>query len=88
MIIFSWVRSSTSLSCKLILLRLSFETKQKWQEWFELDDLYVRQNDNASGQSEIMTEIREKNQNISFYKAKSIPLSNFIIGFKSIFNEL
>jgi hypothetical protein len=53
-----------------------------------LDDLYVRQNDDASGQSEIMTEIQGKNQNISSYKAKSKLLSDFIIGSKSILNEL
>jgi len=53
-----------------------------------LDDLYVRQNDDASGQSEIMTEIRGKNQNISSCKAKSKPLSDFIIGSKGILNEL
>ena len=35
-----------------------------------------------------MTEIRGKNQNILFCKAKSKPLSNFIIGSKSILNEL
>ena len=61
MIIFSWVHSSTLLSCKLILLRLSFETKPKWQEWFELDDLCIRQNDDASDQLEIITEIQGKN---------------------------
>ena len=53
-----------------------------------MDDLYVRQNDDASGQSEIMTEIRGKNQNISSCKAKSMPSSDFNIGSKSIFNEL
>ena len=53
-----------------------------------MNDLYVRQNDDASGQSEIMTEIWEKNQNILSYKAKSMSLSNFNIGSKSIFNEL
>ena len=88
MIIFSWIHSSTSLSCKLILLRLSFEAKQKWQGWFKLDNLYIRQNDDASGQLEIMTEIWGKNQNISFYKAKSMLLLNFNIESKSIFNKL
>jgi hypothetical protein len=48
----------------------------------------VRQNIEASGQSEITTETREKNQNVLPDIVKSIPLSDFRRGYKSTFREL
>jgi hypothetical protein len=48
----------------------------------------VRQNIEASGQSEITTEIRGKNQNVSSCIVKSTPLFNVKMGSRSTFKEL
>jgi len=49
--------------------------------------LYVRQNVAASGQSEITTEIRGKNQKGSSFKVKSRPLFNNKMGSSRTFKD-
>ena len=53
-----------------------------------IDNLYVRQNVAASGQSEITTEIQGKNQKVSLFKFKSKPFDNTWIGSNNTFKHL
>ncbi len=41
--IFSCVHNSISFVVKLIFARFSLVTRQKWQEKFDIVDLYIRQ---------------------------------------------
>ena len=60
--IFSCVLGNISSFDKFISERWFFVTKQKWHGLFKFDDLNVKQNVEASGQSAIITETFGKNQ--------------------------